>query len=292
MTKYRVKHITKYDYDEVVPLGHNLVHLRPRETGRQLVHSNDIAIAPIPTARRDRVDFFGNHVTWFTIQEPHQKLHVASTSEVDVSPFEIPKGYGGEPWDTVPASIQARLDPSALDARQYTFDSHYVPRAPELAEFAKPSFPSGRPLLPSVTDLTNRIYKEFKFDPDATSVGTPIMQVLKEKRGVCQDFAQFQIGCLRSLGLAARYISGYLLTHPPPGKPKLAGSDASHAWISVFFPDFGWIDFDPTNGCIPSDEHVTLGWARDYDDIGPVKGVIVGGHRHKVKVSVDVAVVK
>ena len=286
--KYRVTHITKYDYGEIVPLGHNLIHLRPRETDRQFVHSAEIAIAPIPAARRDRVDYFGNHVTWFSIQEPHDKLNVVSRGEVEVMPFQVPSGFVGMAWDEVPNRIASRLDPAALDARQYTFDSHYIARHPELADFAKPFFPRGKPLLEAVTTITHRIYSDFVFDSGATTVGTPILQVLRNRHGVCQDFAQLQIGCLRSLGLAARYVSGYLVTRPPPGKPRLVGADASHAWVSVYFPDFGWIDFDPTNDVIPSAGHITLGWARDYEDIGPVKGVIVGGHRHTVRVSVDV----
>jgi transglutaminase-like putative cysteine protease len=286
--KYRVTHVTKYDYGEVVPLGHNLVHLRPRETERQVSHFTDTAITPNPACRRDRIDFFGNHLTWFIIQEPHDTLNIVSRSEVEVTPFELPPGYAGQPWNTVPAIIQSRLDPAALEARQFTFDSAYIPRHQKLADFARPNFAPGRPMLECIVELTNRIHAEFTFDAKATTVGTPILQVLEHRHGVCQDFAQLQIGCLRSLGLAARYVSGYIVTHPPPGQAKLTGSDASHAWISVFFPDFGWIDFDPTNAMIPSAEHITLGWARDYEDIGPVKGVIVGGHRHTVKVSVDV----
>ena len=287
--KYRVTHITKYAYGEIVPLGHNLVHLRPRETDRQTCHSTEIAITPIPAARRDHVDFFGNHVTWFCIQEPHEKLNVICKSEVEVEAVLLKAGYVGQPWDTVPAMLRSKLDPATLDASQYTFDSHYIQRHSELADFTKLDMQPGRPLLECVRDMTNRIHKDFIFDKNATSLKTPILDVLRNRRGVCQDFAQMQIGCLRSIGLAARYVSGYLVTRPPPGKPRLIGADASHAWVSVFFPDFGWIDFDPTNGVMPSAEHITLGWARDYEDIGPVKGVIVGGHRHSVHVSVDVA---
>ena len=286
--KFRVTHATTYAYGEVVPLGHNLVHLRPRETERQTSISNEIAITPSPAARRDRIDFFGNHVTWFSIQEPHDKLHVVSRSEVDLIPFELPKNFTSVPWDGMAATLCARQDPAALDAGRYIFDSPFIPRSAELSAFAQPDFPAGKPLLDCVLAFTKRIYTTFKFMSGVTTVGTPIIDVLRSRRGVCQDFAQLQIGCLRSLGLAARYVSGYLVTRPAPGQPRLTGVDASHAWVSVYFPHFGWIDFDPTNGVIPSSEHITLGWARDYEDIGPVKGVIVGGHHHSVRVSVDV----
>lgn len=286
--KYRVTHITKYAYGEVVPLGHNLVHLRPRETDRQFSHSSEISITPLPAARHDRIDFFGNHASWFSIQEPHDNLHIVSRSEVEIEPFHLHKEFTGDAWDSVPATLQKQLDPATLDARQFTFDSPYITASTALADYARPSFPAGRPMFPCILELTKRIHDEFTFDTTATAVGTPIQQVLQSRRGVCQDFAQLQIGCLRSLGLSARYVSGYLVTRPPPGKPRLVGADASHAWISVFFPHFGWIDFDPTNAVIPSDQHITLGWSRDYADIGPVKGVIIGGHRHSFRVSVDV----
>jgi transglutaminase-like putative cysteine protease len=168
------------------------------------------------------------------------------------------------------------------------FDSPHVTTGAELADFARPSFAPGRPMLECVTEFTKRIHKEFTFDKAVTTIGTPVLEVLQHKHGVCQDFAHLQIACLRSLGLAARYVSGYLVTQPPPGQPRLVGTDASHAWVSVFFPDYGWIDFDPTNGILPSAEHITLGWARDYSDLSPVRGVVVGGSRHALRVSVDV----
>ena len=179
-------------------------------------------------------------------------------------------------------------DPETLTARQYTFDSPLVPRSPELAAYATADFPPGGALLACVKAFNERIYREFLFDSRATSIDTPVLEVLQHRRGVCQDFAQLAVGCLRSLGLAARYVSGYLVTRPPPGQARLRGADVSHAWFSVFVPGSGWVDFDPTNGMMPAGEHVTLGWARDYGDISPVTGVIVGGHRHGMRVSVDV----
>jgi len=286
--KYRVLHRTRYRYAELVPLCHNVIHIRPRDTARQSCLACRVDVTPTPAARRDRRDFYGNHMTWLSIQESHQSLTIQARSEVDVAPFRLPAD-GGPRWEAVADAVAAPAGAEAVDAAQYAFASPYVPRAAELADYARPSFPPGRPLLDAVRDLTTRIYREFKFKARSTTIGTPVLEVLKHRHGVCQDFAHLQIACLRSLNLAARYVSGYVLTRPPPGKPRLVGADASHAWLSAYCPGHGWVDFDPTNGSVPSDEHVTLGWARDYDDIGPVKGVLVGGHSHDLSVSVDVA---
>jgi len=286
--KYNVTHTTIYYYGEPVPLSHNLAHLKPRENQRQALINFSTLIQPNPIIRSERVDFFGNAVTWFAIQEPHKSLKIVARSLVEVKPFEPPREFWGQAWEDVVRLLQEKRDPAILDAQQFVCDSPYIERAAELAEYARPSFTPGRRLLDCVTELTYRINREFRFDKTATTVGTPVLEVLQHRHGVCQDFAHLQIGCLRSLGLPARYVSGYLNTEPPPGCGRIVGGDASHAWISVFFPDFGWIDFDPTNGCIPSAGHITLGWARDYDDISPVRGVVVGGRRHSLQVSVDV----
>jgi len=286
--RYKITHTTAYYYGEPVPLCHNLVHLKPRENQRQALINFSTLIRPNPIIRTERVDFFGNAVTWFAIQEPHKSLQIVARSVVDVKPFEPPKEFWWPAWDEVVRLLQERRDPQMLEAQQFISDSPYIDCSPQLAEYAKPSFPPGRPLLDCVSELTQRINNEFRFDKNATTVGTPVLEVLQHRHGVCQDFAHLQIGCLRSLGLAARYVSGYLCTQPPPGCARIVGGDASHAWVSVFFPDFGWIDFDPTNGVIPSAGHITLGWARDYDDISPVRGVVVGGRRHSLQVSVDV----
>jgi transglutaminase-like putative cysteine protease len=192
----------------------------------------------------------------------------------------------------VPAILTSNLDRDLLSAREYTFDSPMVRRADELREYAKPSFAAGAPLLECVVKLTERIFKEFKFDSRTTTIGTPILQVLAQRSGVCQDFAHLEIGCLRSLGLPARYVSGYIVTKPPPGKERLIGADASHAWASVFIPRYGWLDLDPTNGSLPNGEHLTIAWARDYSDLVPVKGVVTGGQKHSMFYSVDVEPLK
>ncbi len=286
--RHRIRHITEYTYDEQVPLCHNVLHLQPRDTDRQTCLSTLIAVTPEPASRKDRLDFYGNHVTTLTLQEPHDHLRIESRSEVDVRPFQPPELFRWPAWEEVSQQIRRRLEPAFLDARQYTFDSPHIPRHGDLAAYAASSFVAGRSTWDAVEELTRRIHAEFRFDSTVTTIGTPVLDVLKHRHGVCQDFAHLMIGCLRSLGLAARYVSGYLVTRPPPGKPRLVGADASHAWVSVFFPDYGWIDFDPTNACIPSYEHITVAWARDYEDVSPVKGVIVGGQGHALTVSVDV----
>jgi transglutaminase-like putative cysteine protease len=288
---YSITHITEYIYGDPVPLCHDLVHLKPRETPRQSLLSHTLQITPHPLVRAERIDFFGNTATWFSVQEPHERMRIVARSLVDVKVFDAPTGFWWPAWDEVVSTLTQRRDRDCLDARQYCFDSPHVSTAVELAEYAKPTFTPGRPLMEAMVEFTSRIHEEFEFDKAATTVGTPVLEVLRHRHGVCQDFAHLQIACLRSIGLAARYVSGYLRTLPPPGQQRLVGCDASHAWVSVYFPNYGWIDFDPTNGIIPSIGHITLGWARDYSDISPVKGVVVGGRRHGLNVSVDVEAV-
>jgi transglutaminase-like putative cysteine protease len=286
--RYRITHQTEYFYGDRVPLCHNVIRLRPRDTSYQTCEKHELEINPVPADQRERVDYFGNLATWIAVQEPHVSLRINTTSEVDVSRRKIPGDVTGPAWDEVPAIMSATLDPEVLQAREYTFDSPHVPRGLELADYAAKDFPRGAPLIPCIMNLTHRIFDEFIFDTDATTIGTPILEILRHHHGVCQDFAHLQIGCLRSLGLAARYVSGYLVTKPPPGQRRLIGADASHAWISAFIPGYGWMDFDPTNDTVPSDQHITIGWARDYDDLSPVKGVTVGGHGHSLEFCVDV----
>ena len=286
--RYRVNHQTEYFYADRVPLCHNVIRLRPRDTAFQICERNELSVTPTPADQRDRIDYFGNHATWISVQEPHQTLKIEMSSEVNVVSTKIPADLTGPPWDQVPALISSGLDPTILAAREYTFDSPYVTRCTELAQYAQPDFPPGAPLVTCILNLTHRIFDEFIFDTDATTIGTPLLEILHHHHGVCQDFAHLQIGCMRSLGLPARYVSGYLVTKPPPGQRRLIGADASHAWISAFIPGYGWVDFDPTNDTVPDDQHITIGWARDYDDLSPVKGVTIGGHSHTLDFSVDV----
>jgi transglutaminase-like putative cysteine protease len=209
-------------------------------------------------------------------------LRIESRSEVEVAAFAPPADFAWPAWDAAADAVRGRLDPDALDARQYTFDSPHVPRHDDLAAYARPSFPPGRPVFDAAMELTRRIHGEFRFVAGRRTSGRRCWTCCGTAKGVCQDFAHLMIGCLRSLGLPARYVSGYLVTRPPPGKPRHVGADASHAWVSTFVPDVGWVDLDPTNGVVPSDEHITVGWARDYDDLSPVRGVIVGGRGHEL----------
>ncbi len=286
--KYRVRHVTKYLYSDAVLLCHNIAHLTPRNAGRQTRNSLQLTIAPEPAVLSDHIDFFGNTVVFFTVQERHQELQVTANSEVEVFAANPVVPGLTPPWEDVRDILAGEDLHRHFDAVQFLNDSFYVKRSPELAEYARQSFAPHRPIYEAMLDLTARINRDFKFDNAATSVSTAVSEVFKLKRGVCQDFAHLQLSCLRSLGLAGRYVSGYLLTTPAPGEKKLAGADASHAWISFYCPGFDWIDMDPTNNVVPGDKHILLGWGRDYADVSPLNGVILGGGQHTIQVSVDV----
>jgi transglutaminase-like putative cysteine protease len=247
-----------------------------------------LEINPKPSDIRQREDFFGNRVTYFAIDQPHTVLSVASTSEINVAASPNNLSANTTPWDEAVQRLRTDLQEDVLEARQYTLNSPMVMRTRELQSYAERSFADGRPIVEAVYDLMERIHRDFTYDPHFTTLATPLSEVLKHRRGVCQDFAHLAIGCLRTQGLAAKYISGYIETLPPPGQEKLIGADASHAWFSVFVPDTGWLDFDPTNNQMPMDQHITLAWGRDYSDVTPLKGVIFGGGGHEVKVQVHV----
>jgi transglutaminase-like putative cysteine protease len=287
--RYRITHTTQFGYEETIPLSHNVVRMRPREHSSQECLQYQLLISPVPAVRNEGFDYFGNHVTWFSLQEPHTALRIAAQSEVEVDPSAQHDMAHGPSWEQVLQVLAVAPDSETLAAREFTFESPHVPLMVELAEFARPSFESGRPFLQCVFDLTRRIHADFKFIAGSTEIDTEVLDVLRSKQGVCQDFAHLQTCCLRSLGFSARYVSGYIATEPPPGRERLTGADASHAWIGVFAPGSGWVDFDPTNGLMPSDGHITLAWGRDYDDVGPARGILIGGQRHWMDVSVDVA---
>lgn len=285
---YRVVHTTTYVYSETVPICLNEAHLGPRDTYWQSCHQFRLTIKPTPHAIGQRRDYFGNQLHHFSIQEGHKRLSVTATSRVDVRSRELPALNLSPSWESVRDGLQGSHETARIDAVQFLFDSPSVVLSDRLRKYASPSFPAGCPILEGVTDLTARIHQEFKYDPRATTVNTPLEDVLNLRRGVCQDFAHLQIGCLRSLGLPARYVSGYLRTIPPPGKPRLIGADASHAWLSVYCNDWGWVDVDPTNNCLSNTDHITVAWGRDYRDVCPINGVFVGGGSHAMSVSVDV----
>lgn len=266
-----------------------MLHLRPRQSLRQKLLAFDLSIQPEFATFRDRVDYYGNEATFVAIEAPHRELVVISKSEVQVDAPVLPDPAHTVPWETVQAAVAAKTDGSENRPGEFIYESRYVPIVADIREYARESFPVGKPLMEALLDLTQRIFRDFKFDPDATNVSTPVQEVFMERKGVCQDFAHLALSCLRSLGVPARYVSGYLETIPPPGKERLIGADASHAWVAAWCPGYGWIDADPTNNLLPLDRHITVAWGRDFMDVSPVRGLVVGGGGHALDVSVDVA---
>jgi transglutaminase-like putative cysteine protease len=296
--RYFVIHETRYDYESPVSLSRQLLHLAPRDVAYdcpwQTSDGHRLHIEPSPTLQFERVDAFGNPVTQIAIEAPHSSLVVRAESLIEVR-SRVPAEEDSPAWETVRDLLTYGVLPVRLDAACYLFESPYVRVKHEFAAYADDCFTPGRPLLEAVHALMSRVHAEFEYDAEATTVATPVMQVLEEKRGVCQDFAHVMLACLRSLGLAARYVSGYLLTQPPPGQPRLIGADASHAWVSVYCPvgeesEAGgrWVDFDPTNDVLPDIQHITLAWGRDFGDVSPLRGVILGGDAHELDVAVTV----
>ncbi len=291
----------------MVSLCHNVAHLVPRTTARQACLSTDLHVDPQPRIRRKRLDPWGNETWYFSIETPHQRATVTTLSEVvvDDEPPRLPTVSPA--WERIRDDLARPSQPTAEAAegaemaedlagslvfpaeREFLLESPFIPISDEFADFAWQSFSPDRPILEAMRDFTNRVYREFTFDPEATTLATPVAVVFRQRRGVCQDFAHLTLACLRSIGLAARYVSGYLETDPPPGRERLVGADASHAWVSLFAGELGWFDFDPTNNVTPGGRHVTLAWGRDYGDVSPLQGVILGGGAHDLEVSVDVA---
>lgn len=301
MPNYRVIHKTHYIYEEPANLSYNEARLIPRSfTSRALAQScldTKIDVAPLWSDQRERVDFFGNRVLFFTIHRPHRQARITAISQVHLEPSRAAGPLLSEQefpvsresmWEKARWRLQTEREPEIVAARQFTLNSPLILTFPGLVEYAAPSFPPGRPLLEATYDLMQRIYDDFDFMPGATTAATPLEAALRKRQGVCQDYAQVMVGCLRAQGLAARYVSGYIETLPPPGQARLVGADASHAWCSVFAPDIGWVDFDPTNNLLPSDRHISLGWGRDFSDVTPLKGVFFSNGRHRLEVSIDV----
>jgi transglutaminase-like putative cysteine protease len=287
---YKIVHRTTYRYRFPVSLGNHVACLTPRSLPHQRSVRNHLAIQPSPATLTERLDYFGNTLCFFTVQEPHRELVVETSSEVVMNgrrPLEVGGPEANLAWEDVVKLVAGERGVANMEACQFSFESPRIRLRPEFAAYALQSFTPGRPMVEALLDLTARIHTDFRFDAKSTNVRTPAEEVLKKRRGVCQDFAHVQIACLRSLNLAARYVSGYLRTYPPPGKPRLIGADASHAWVSAYCPGIGWVDVDPTNNVVPSDGHVTLAWGRDYGDVSPLRGLILGGGAHTLRVGVD-----
>lgn len=289
---YRIVHRTTFKYRHPVSVGKHVACLKPRSLARQQLASSELHIQPIPATITERIDYFGNLLCFFTVQEPHNELVVEARSEVRMEDGVTSTPEDSPPWEEVVRSLPMDQSTAGLEAYQFRFESPRIKLRPEFAAYALQSFAPGRPMREALLDLTARIHKDFRFDSKVTNVRTPTEEVFRKRRGVCQDFAHFQIACLRSLNLSARYVSGYLRTYPPPGQPRLVGADASHAWVSAYCPGAGWIDLDPTNNVVPSNCHVTLAWGRDYGDVSPVYGLVSGGGVHALTVAVDVDTVE
>lgn len=294
---FDVVHTTAYAYSESVLVSQHVARLSPRPMPHQVLVDHTLHVDPEPAARNEYLDYFGNRTTFFSIEQSHRSLTVTARSRIVVAPRSVvltdadPAGAQADeaPAASVPAwEAATSREVMPIDALECVFDSPSIRRSSQFAEYAAPCFPPGRPLNEALADLSRQIFEDFAFDPGSTTVATDVAEAFKRRRGVCQDFAGVQIACLRSLGLAAQYVSGYLETLPPPGLPRRIGADASHAWLAVYCPGIGWLETDPTNNMVPSTGHVTVARGRDYGDVSPIRGVILGGGGHSLHVSVDV----
>lgn len=286
---YDISHKTLYQYSAPVSQSHHVMHMSPRPIQRQTIRRHSLLIEPAPKSRIDSVDYFGNPATLLCIEDEHTEfvIHARSTIEVTAQ-ASIDLAATMSLHRVFDDLINAR-PPLDLAVLQFAIPSRHTMPTMEIVNYAAPSLQPGRPVLDAAWHLTRRLFEDFTFDNTATDVSTPISTVLKQRRGVCQDFSHLALACLRSARIPARYVSGYLLTRPPAGQPKLKGADASHAWISVWAPETGWVDFDPTNGSMPQTEHISIAYGRDYDDVSPISGVLLGGGKHEVSVAVDVS---
>ena len=289
-----VRHETKYLYVPSVETAQHMAHLKPLNSPNQHLIKHELTINPEPSQRSESQDVFGNTQTFFALPSAHDSLSVIADSTLKTSPIAPPcDEHASLPWESVREHFRYHSKAAWDAADEFVFASPYVPRHEDFVAWARPSFTPGRPLLAAAQDVMERIHTEFHYEPEATQVNTPALEALHGKRGVCQDFAHVMVAALRAMGMAARYVSGYLLTEPPPGQPRLVGSDASHAWASVYVPaveasEGRWYDFDPTNNRAPGEDYVTLALGRDYADVAPLRGVIHGGAKHTLSVAVTV----
>jgi len=289
-TVYRIDHRTEYTYEQEVTSSYGQLHLLPRELPGQRCRRAEVTVDPVPELYRERFDYFGNRVSYFALHEPHERLTVTAASVVEVDDRMQERSlFGQQPWELVRDTVRDNADGVAFDVGQYVLDSPLAPTAEHYRYYASEALTPGIGVLEAVAALSSRIHADFDYAPGSTSVSTPLAEVFARRRGVCQDFAHLAIACLRSVGLPARYVSGYIETNPPPGKPKLTGVDGSHAWVSVYVPDAGWVDIDPTNDQFVGDRYVVTAIGRDYSDVPPMNGVIyTEGKTEKLVVKVDV----
>ncbi len=288
-----VTHETRYAYSPPVETAQHLAHLKPRTTPTQRLVSHALTVSPEPAQRSESPDVYGNARAFFALDSTHEELVVTAESVVETSaPLLSPAAARELPWEEVRERFRYAKDARFDAAAEFVFPSHYVPRHDDFAAYARPSFAPGRPVFDAAMDLALRMHDDFRYDSGSTEISTPAIEALAQRHGVCQDFAHIMIACFRTLGLPARYVSGYLLTQPPPGQPRLIGADASHAWVSVYIPGAegpgDWAEFDPTNGRQPGEDYVALAIGRDYSDISPMRGVLHGGARHTLDVRVTV----
>ncbi len=301
VVRYAVRHETLYRYGGEVVHSHQQLHLTPRASVRQHCLEHSIHIAPQPLVRSEHIDGFGNCVTRFELDRPHDRLQVIAQMQVEVQDLPLPAVDAGEGWEQVREGLRYHAqatDPDWLEAMRFRGESPYVRIKRLFGDFARDLLRPSATVLEVAAGLMARVNAEFTYEPGATEIATPLLEVFHQRRGVCQDYAHLMIACLRSVGLAARYVSGYLCTRPAPaaleaGRPgpsgaPLIGADASHAWVAVFAPPFGWVEFDPTNDVWVQQEHVALGWGRDFGDVSPLRGVILGGGSHTLSVRVAV----
>jgi transglutaminase-like putative cysteine protease len=285
-----VLHETAYDYVPMVRTAQHMARLKPADRDGQRLLSHRLLIEPEPLQQSESLDVFGNTRSFFSLQFSHESLRVVAESLVATAPHPVPAD--SLPWEQVAERMRYHRTASYDPAAEFAFASPYVPRDEAFVAYARASFAPGRPLLEAARDLMQRIHADFEYETTATDVNTPALEALQLRKGVCQDLAHVMLGCLRSLGLPARYVSGYLLTEPPPGQPRLVGSDASHAWAGLYVPaqdgPGGWVDFDPTNDRTAGEDYVTLAIGRDYSDVSPMRGVLQGGANHRLRVAVTV----
>ncbi|MEB2784022.1 transglutaminase family protein [Algoriphagus persicinus] len=286
--KYKVTHITDYIYEFPATLCHNLMFQIPPNLLFQNVEEYNCEISPKPSSEIERTDFFGNKYLYFSIERSHKNLTVSSKSVVQLT---VPPWISVKPSETIPWEKVVDLlhsTETSTDIRQFYLESNHVQFVDGISAYALKSFTPGRPIMAAMLDLNTRIFKDFTFTPGFTDISTPLEKVFQHRKGVCQDFAHFSLACLRVIGLAARYVSGYLETLPPPGKPKMIGADASHAWIAIYIPGHDWVEFDATNNLLVNDKHIRVAVGRDFADVTPLKGIVYSGSEQEMKVSVDV----